>query len=106
MALNDQVHTRLTHSLEVASVGRSLGHRLAKFLRGRGEVAEGREQDRVWIIQAACLAHDIGNPPFGHAGEYAIREGVTGHREEVFGDAVVGDGVRADWGRFLRGICS
>ena len=97
MALNDQVHTRLTHSLEVASVGRSLGHRLAKFLRGRGEVAEGRESDLVWIIQAACLAHDIGNPPFGHAGEYAIREWVKGHREEVFGDAVVGDGVRADW---------
>jgi len=97
MAMNDQVHTRLTHSLEVASVGRSLGHRLGKFLRARGEVAEGREQDLVWIIQAACLAHDIGNPPFGHAGEYAIREWVKGHREEVFAGETVSDGVRADW---------
>ena len=97
MALNDQVHTRLTHSLEVASVGRSLGHRLGKFLRGRGEIGEGREMDLVWIIQAACLAHDIGNPPFGHAGEFAIREWVKGHRGEVFGDAEVSTGVRADW---------
>ena len=98
MALNDQVHTRLTHSLEVASVGRSLGHRLGAFLKGRGELPGGvGEQDVVWIIQAACLVHDIGNPPFGHAGEYAIREWVKGHRSEVFGDARVGAGVRADW---------
>src|SRR5271154_2811393 len=65
MALNDHVHTRLTHSLEVAIVGRSLGHRLAVFLKKRGELpAQVSEQDLLWIIQAACLAHDIGNPPF------------------------------------------
>ena len=101
MALNDQVHTRLTHSLEVASVGRSLGHRLGRFLRARGEIAERGEQDLAWIIQAACLAHVIGIPPFGHAGEYAIREWVKGHREEVFGaeevNREVPEGLRADW---------
>lgn len=97
MAMNDQVHTRLTHSLEVASVGRSLGHRLGKFLRARNDIPDGREADIVWIIQAACLAHDIGNPPFGHAGEYAIREWVKGHPDEVFGNLPVSDGLRADW---------
>ena len=70
---NDHIHTRLTHSLEVACVGRSLGmlagERLAQTLPGWISPA-----DLGVIVQAACLAHDIGNPPFGHAGEYAIRD--------------------------------
>ncbi len=70
---NDNVHTRLPHSLEVSSVGRSLGTkvgaRLADELSGIGIAAA----DVGDIVQAACLAHDIGNPPFGHSGEEAIR---------------------------------
>ncbi len=76
LAKNDYVRTRLTHSLEVASVGRSLGvlagdHvlRVHPELRGAG-YAPG---DFGGIVAAACLAHDIGNPPFGHAGEAAIQ---------------------------------
>ncbi|MDO8415034.1 MAG: deoxyguanosinetriphosphate triphosphohydrolase [Agitococcus sp.] len=73
LAQHDAVHTRLTHSLEVSCVGRSLGMLAAEKII---------EQLPHWvspadvgaIIQAACLAHDIGNPPFGHAGEYAIRD--------------------------------
>lgn len=70
---NDHVHTRLTHSIEVGSVGRSLGI-LA------GQKIQDSLPDHITpydvgaIVQAACLAHDIGNPPFGHAGEYAIRD--------------------------------
>ncbi len=72
LAGNDHVHTRLTHSLETASVGRSLGLRAYELLKeslppGVPPGALGE------IVQAACLAHDIGNPPFGHAGEEAIR---------------------------------
>lgn len=66
---DDVVHSRLTHSLEVASVGRSLGSRSAQLL----ELPGGAVQNVGDIVAAACLAHDIGNPPFGHAGEDAIR---------------------------------
>ncbi len=68
---NDHVHTRLTHSIEVASVGRSLGTLVGKDIAAS---ITGISADELGsIVQAACLAHDIGNPPFGHAGEEAIR---------------------------------
>jgi len=72
------VHNRLTHSLEVASVGRSLGKAVGDALAERyaGHPEEFREfykYELPSVIAAACLAHDIGNPPFGHSGEDAIR---------------------------------
>lgn len=70
---NDHIHTRLTHSLEVGCVGRSLGMIVGEQLSHRLPVWI-TPADLGVIIQAACLAHDIGNPPFGHAGEYAIRD--------------------------------
>jgi len=69
------VHNRLTHSLEVASVGRSLGNLVTADLKTNqsshvpniiGEIGS--------IVSAACLAHDLGNPPFGHSGESAIAD--------------------------------
>lgn len=70
----DFVHTRLTHSLEVATVGRSLGKMLESFLLKR-EVIEQTDCGNISaILAAACLAHDIGNPPFGHSGEDSISE--------------------------------
>ncbi|SFX38550.1 deoxyguanosinetriphosphate triphosphohydrolase [Marinospirillum alkaliphilum] len=73
LANNDHVHTRLTHSLEVACVGRSLGMLAGELLRP-ALPDWATPADLGVIVQAACLAHDIGNPPFGHAGEYAIRD--------------------------------
>ncbi|WP_346797008.1 deoxyguanosinetriphosphate triphosphohydrolase [Halomonas sp. Bachu 37] len=70
---NDHIHTRLTHSLEVGCVGRSLGMIVGELLRERLP-AWISPADLGVIVQAACLGHDIGNPPFGHAGEYAIRD--------------------------------
>jgi dGTPase len=65
------VHNRLTHSLEVASVGRSLGNLLAEKVAV--EFPENLlVQEIGTIVSAACLAHDLGNPPFGHSGESAI----------------------------------
>lgn len=65
------VHNRLTHSLEVASVGRSLGDIVASRLKDKyTDCPELQEIGSV--VSAACLAHDMGNPPFGHSGEDAI----------------------------------
>ncbi len=69
------VHNRLTHSLEVASVGRSLGNMLAEKLREHKLVENYHLlQELGSVVGAACLAHDLGNPPFGHSGEKAIRK--------------------------------
>src|SRR3954470_18587539 len=70
---HDAVRTRLTHSLEVSSVARGLATRSAKWLLERGEIAVGMDRS-IEAIAATCgLIHDLGNPPFGHAGEDAIR---------------------------------
>lgn len=66
------VHNRLTHSLEVASVGRSLGDDAARLLSQRHPALGASLQHLGAIVSAACLAHDMGNPPFGHSGERAI----------------------------------
>jgi dGTPase len=75
---NSFVHNRLTHSLEVASVGRSLGGIIGEQIAQGKEVSDDigaalfYKYDLSYVIASACLAHDIGNPPFGHSGEKAI----------------------------------
>lgn len=66
------VHNRLTHSLEVASVGRSIGENVGRELRRKYPDMEAHFEEIGAIVAAACLAHDMGNPPFGHSGEKAI----------------------------------
>lgn len=67
------VHNRLTHSLEVSCVGRSLGNDVAnQLLKKHPELIESHILEIGSIVSAACLAHDLGNPPFGHSGEKAI----------------------------------
>lgn len=74
-AVNDHVHHRLMHSLEVSSVGRSLGIMAGYFLKERSELPDFITPEHIGqIVQAACLAHDIGNPPFGHGGESALQD--------------------------------
>ncbi len=68
------VHNRLTHSLEVASVGMSLGSDVARaVIRRQPELAGTLVEELGTIVSTACLAHDMGNPPFGHSGEKAIQ---------------------------------
>ena len=68
------VHNRLTHSLEVSSVGKSLASEVARRLRMKysGEPWVKKFHNIEEIVAAACLAHDLGNPPFGHSGEKSI----------------------------------
>ena len=80
------VHNRLTHSLEVASVGRSLGkmigERISSGYKGSNEEAyEFYRYELANVIAAGCLAHDIGNPAFGHSGEKAISAYFIDHAE-------------------------
>lgn len=98
---HDFVHTRLTHSLEVSSVGRSLGKRVGEVIMQRHPELNDRLSsfDFGAITAAAALAHDIGNPPFGHAGESAIShyfsdlDGLSNH-------GIVTDGEMADLRQF------
>jgi len=76
LPFDDHVHSRLTHSLEVATIGRSLGTLVGRKLALLGAaLPAGRDARDVGdCVAAACLAHDLGNPPFGHIGESAIQE--------------------------------
>ena len=70
---NDHIHHRLIHSLEVTAVGRTLGFEVGSWLVDeRGEVPGDQVEVIAGLVQTACMAHDIGNPPFGHSGEEAI----------------------------------
>ena len=74
---SDFIRTRLTHSLEVSSFGKSLGQNIGEYLltyKKDPEFTWKRKEEICSILQCAGLIHDIGNPPFGHFGECAIRE--------------------------------
>ena len=83
------VHNRLTHSLEVASVGRSLGkmvgEKISQQFPSGSEAYEFYKYELSNVIAAACLAHDIGNPAFGHSGESAISSYFIEHADEQIG---------------------
>jgi dGTPase len=73
LEIHDAVRTRLTHSLEVSSLARGLAIKVSKWLLEQKEIKPGAER-QIEAIAATCgLIHDVGNPPFGHAGERAIR---------------------------------
>lgn len=83
------VHNRLTHSLEVASVGRSLGSIVTNKLIKANEVPGDDIFNEIGsIVSSACLAHDLGNPPFGHSGEEAIANFFTNGKGTEFKEEV------------------
>jgi len=93
------VHNRLTHTLEVASVGRSLGNALAEMLFREGFIREPALLSNIGAaVSAACLAHDMGNPPFGHSGESAISNFFI-HGP---GKSLKNDLTEAEWCDFTR----
>ncbi len=77
---NDNIHSRLTHSLEVMAIGHSLGIRIVESSKFQKEVNLPKEEllrTVPIILKNICLVHDIGNPPFGHFGETVIKEFFT-----------------------------
>jgi dGTPase len=93
---DDFVHTRLTHSLEVSSVGRSLGKKAGDVVLSRRKSlarAGFTAHDFGAIVASAALAHDVGNPPFGHSGEQAISEFYKSGKGQLFQDEV----TRNEW---------
>ncbi|MGD9161021.1 MAG: deoxyguanosinetriphosphate triphosphohydrolase [Desulfobacteraceae bacterium] len=87
LAANDHVHTRLTHCIEVARVGKALGKSLGQRIpKGDGDLPNDFSAYNLGaIVQAACLAHDIGNPPFGHSGERAMSHWFDLNGQQLFG---------------------
>ncbi|MGI6074262.1 MAG: dGTP triphosphohydrolase [Fermentimonas sp.] len=88
------VHNRLTHSLEVSSVGRSLGDKVGRLLRAKYPTLNADFEEIGSIVSAACLAHDMGNPPFGHSGEDAISKFFSEGEGREFQSAVEQEGGR------------
>lgn len=102
---NCNVRTRLTHSLEVADLGRSLANKIGNRLLDKHQIDAGQIPAMVAIVENACLLHDIGNPPFGHFGEAAIQKWAKSElpklvkdREEI--DAEIIQKLNADFREF------
>ncbi len=92
------VHNRLTHTLEVSSVGRSLGESVGRELRRRHPASKAHVSEIGAIVSAACLAHDMGNPPFGHSGETAISTFFSEGKGKVLEQDIKESGAR--WSDF------
>jgi len=94
------VHNRLTHSLEVSCVGRSLGKNVSNYLIQRYHDDDGANFSEIdSIVSAACLAHDMGNPPFGHSGERALSAYFADGKGKQFEQPIRDEGGR--WEDFL-----
>ncbi|HEY9008520.1 MAG TPA: deoxyguanosinetriphosphate triphosphohydrolase [Ohtaekwangia sp.] len=98
---HDFVHTRLTHSLEVSSVGRSLGRKAGDVIVQRHPPLKDKFSlfDFGAIVAAASLAHDLGNPPFGHAGEDALSDFFLEH---AYGKSFQNKVTEAEWNDLLK----
>lgn len=99
---HDHIHHRLIHSVETSSVGRSLGLEIGHWLQTERRVLP-ENLDRFTIagtVQSACLAHDIGNPPFGHSGEDAIGSWFEEYFEQHGTLSDVDDGIKKELTEF------
>ena len=94
---NSSVRSRLTHSLEVSDLGRKLAFDIAYRLKNRGWLTDTNIPVVAAIVENACLLHDIGNPPFGHFGESAIRDWALHRAPQVMPRGLEYGGDLAGW---------
>lgn len=94
------VHNRLTHSLEVSTVGRSISLIVSKHLKEKYADSKIPFDEIGSIVAAACLAHDLGNPPFGHSGERAISTYFSEGKGKLLKDEILKEGER--WEDFVN----
>lgn len=88
----DYLRTRLTHTYEVANVGRQIGTAIGRDIERMGLLPTGLHVSDIGdVVTGACLAHDLGNPPFGHIGEYAIQSWFEEHKNVDYVSLVVSD---------------
>jgi dGTPase len=99
LAPNDHIHNRMSHSLEVARVGSALGIAIGHLIKDELPT-QISPSDIGAIVHAACLAHDIGNPPFGHAGEEAIKGWFDDEALNILTDASLESKFKTDLCRF------
>lgn len=94
------VHNRLTHSLEVSSVGRSMGNEIALRLHNKYATEHWRQKlDSIRdIVAASCLCHDLGNPPFGHSGEKTISTFFSEGEGQIIKDKL----SEVEWADFIH----
>lgn len=97
---SDFVHTRLTHSLEVSCVARSLAKIVGKVIVERHGLTDLLAPDFAAVCATAALAHDIGNPPFGHSGEASISHYFTQGKGKLLRDVVTNDDQWSDLSNF------
>lgn len=107
MEPNAAVRSRLTHSLEVSQIGRYIANEIGRRLTSTGKATEEEHSAMVTFVETACLMHDIGNPPFGHFGEEAIKKWFTDNGEDCLRAAGCLDSrnVEAIDPRFSRALC-
>lgn len=96
---NDFTRTRLTHSLEVSAIGRSIGANVGSKLKEKGIFDEEKERKLSSLMLVTGLVHDLGNPPFGHYGEDVIKKWIKEHKNELQLDNEFG-GTISDFEKF------
>lgn len=97
---NDHVRTRLSHSMEASMIGLALGYKVGEKIIERRKLEEVTAHDFGALLQVACMAHDIGNPPFGHEGEQAMRDWYAANRQSFPAFASLSDNEWKDVSTF------
>jgi dGTPase len=101
---NASIRSRLTHSLEVSSIGRYVAQQALKSFSHRELLVyglEGKERPIITIVETACLLHDIGNPPFGHFGEIAISDWFHQNADKLRPDGIGGPVLQC-WNKYYN----